>query len=85
MIKMLIVDSGTLESVRTTGESETIDGTQVSFGNDIWTLVNKDRYIKFTTGAYARMKCINIPIELGEEGLLFYHPDRGVIFHNWSD
>ena len=82
---MLIVDSGTLESVRSTGEPKMIDGTQISFDESVWTLVNQGRYIKFTTGAYARMKVLKAPIELGEEGLLFYHPDKGVVFHNWSD
>jgi hypothetical protein len=61
------------------------DGVQVSFKDDVWTLVNRGRFINFTTGAYARMKVLNAPIELGGEGLLFYHPDKGVIFHNWSD
>jgi len=82
---MLIVDSGTLESVRASGEPQIIDGTGVSFDNNVWTLVYMNRFIKFTTTAYARMKILKIPIELDGEGLLFYHPVKGVIFHDWRD
>lgn len=80
---MLIVDEQVLETTRVTDEHVKIGNLDISFSNGVWVMIAPPRFLHLTTAGYARIKHSNIPIDLGEAGLLYYHPEHGLILQNW--
>ena len=79
---MLIVANEILERARFTDESPKIENTTVSFNNGEWYIETPPTYLKLKIAGYAGIKHLNMPIELGEDALLYFHPQHGLILQN---
>lgn len=80
---MLIVNEQVLETTRVTDEHIKLEELDVSFSNGVWVMIAPPRFLKLSISGYARIKHSNIPIDLGEAGLLYFHPLHGLILQNW--
>jgi hypothetical protein len=76
---MLVVNEQVLEIARFTDKSPKIGNMTVSFKDDTWLIEYPPKFLNLTTAGYARLKHSKIPIELGDEALLYFHPTHGLI------
>lgn len=80
---MLIVNEQVLETTRFSNKHIQIGEMDVSFSNGVWVMIAPPRFLHLSTSGFARIKYSNIPIDLGEAGLLYFHPEHGLILQNW--
>jgi hypothetical protein len=80
---MLIVNEEVLETTRLSDRHIQLGAVDISFQNGMWVMIAPPRFLHLTTEGFARIKHSNIPIDLGEAGLLYYHPRHGLILQNW--
>lgn len=80
---MLIVNEQVLETTRSSEKHIQLGEMDISFQNGVWVMIAPPRFLHLSTAGYAKIKHTNIPIDLGEAGLLYFHPEHGLILQNW--
>lgn len=83
LVIMLVVNEQVLQTARFTDESPMIGNVTVSFDEDAWLVEYPPKFLKLTIAGYSQIKYLNIPIDLGGEALLYFHPKLGLVLQDW--